>query len=276
MSSARLRSVLYVPASNERALARAPTLAADAQIKMSARESACALARARSTDAQTLAIRVNAVGTPWHEQDLAAAVAAEPDAIVLPKVAAAGDVVEAERVLQGLGAAPGLRLWAMMETPAAVLRAGEVAAAGERLEVLVMGTNDLLAELHGAERPDRRPLETSMALCVLAARAAGRMILDGVYNDVRDAAGFEAECRVGRDLGFDGKTLIHPGQIEACNRLYSPAGDEIEHAQRVIAVFERARESGAGVATLDGRLVEALHVQAARRILAAADRKSST
>jgi citrate lyase subunit beta/citryl-CoA lyase len=195
---------------------------------------------------------------------------------VLPKVAAAADIVEAERLLQRLGAARGLRLWAMMETPVAVLRAGEVAAAGERLDVLVMGTNDLLAELHGAERPDRRPLETSMALCVLAARAAGRMILDGVYNDVRDAAGFEAECRAGRDLGFDGKTLIHPGQIESCNRVYSPSREEIEHAQRVVAVFEQARESGAGVATLDGRLVEALHVQAARRVLAAIDAESST
>ena len=288
MNAARLRSVLYVPSVNERALARAPTLAADGLIldledavapdaKAQARVAACEFVRAAAPGAlPAVAIRVNAIGTAWHRDDLAAAVAAAPDAIVLPKVGCADDVLQVERALQELGANERTRLWAMLETPGAVLRSGDVAAAGDRLSVLVMGTNDLLAELRAGDTGDRAALQTSLGLCVLAARAAGRTILDGVYNDVSDARGLEAECRAGRQLGFDGKTLIHPAQIDVCNRVFSPSEDELRHARRVITAYEQARQEGRAVATLDGRLIEELHVRSARRIVDSAGVETST
>jgi citrate lyase subunit beta/citryl-CoA lyase len=278
MHGARLRSVLYVPGANGRALEKARELPADALIfdledavapeaKRWARDCACEAARSDAYADRTIAIRINGLGTPWHDDDLIAVAGAAPDAVVVPKVGSAQDIETIEHALQSCSAAAPLRLWAMLETPAAVLRSAEIAAAGERLSVLVMGTNDLLAELRAQEVPDRRPLELSLMMCLLAARAAGRTILDGVYNDVGDAAGLEAECAAGRRLGFDGKTLIHPGQIETCNRMFSASPAELEHARRVIAAFELAAESASGVATLDGRLIEHLHVQSARRTL---------
>jgi citrate lyase subunit beta/citryl-CoA lyase len=159
----------------------------------------------------------------------------------------------------------------MLETPVAILRAHEIASASERLAVLVMGTNDLAKELCAELVPGRETLLASLSICLLAARAAGRAVVDGVYNDVRDAEGFEAECRQGRALGFDGKTLIHPGQLEICNRAFSPSAEEVTQAQRVIAAFEEAEQAGRGVATLDGRMIENLHVANARRILALSD-----
>jgi citrate lyase subunit beta/citryl-CoA lyase len=152
-----------------------------------------------------------------------------------------------------------------------MLRAHEITSSSARLTVLVMGTNDLAKELYAELVPGREPLLPSLSLCLLAARAAGKTIVDGVYNDVRDLEGFEAECRQGRRLGFDGKTLIHPGQVEICNRAFSPSAAEIEHAQRVIEAFEEAERDGRGVATLDGRMIENLHVAGARRVLALAD-----
>jgi citrate lyase subunit beta/citryl-CoA lyase len=279
MRAPQLRSVLYVPGANGRALEKARELPADGLIfdledavapeaKQWARDSACEAARSGAYRSHTVAIRINAIGTPWHAADLAAAAAARPDAIVVPKVGSPEDLVGIERALEEDGDRQ-TSIWAMLETPAAVLRSAAIAAAGARLSVLVMGTNDLLAELRGQELPDRRPLETSLTLCLLAARAAGRLILDGVYNDVRDAAGFEAECLAGRQLGFDGKTLIHPSQVEICNRVFAPSGAELEHARRVIEAFGQATE--AGVATLDGRLIEQLHVQSARRVLGCTD-----
>ena len=281
MRALRLRSVLYVPGANVRALEKARDLPADGLIfdledavapeqKQRAREGACEAVGSRAYSPRTVAIRVNALGTPWHQADLAAAAAASPDAIVVPKVDSPDEVLAIERALGELGD-QDTRLWAMLETPSAVLRCAEIAAAGRRLSVLVMGTNDLLAELRAQELPDRRPLELSLMLCLLAARASGRMILDGVYNDVRDAGGFEAECVAGRQLGFDGKTVIHPSQIELCNSVFSPSEGELEHARRVLAAFEAGTQSGAGVVTLDGRLIEHLHVQSARRVLAQAD-----
>ena len=273
----RLRSVLYVPGTNERALDKARELPADGLIfdledavapeaKQRARDCVCEAARSGAYALHTVAIRINAIGTPWHADDLAAAVAARPDAIVVPKVGSPEDVLMIERALEQHGDRQ-TSIWAMLETPAAVLRSAEIAAAGARLSVLVMGTNDLLAELRAQELPDRRPLEVSLMLCLLAARAAGRPILDGVFNDVRDAVGFEAECLAARRLGFDGKTLIHPAQLEICHRVFAPSEDELEHARRVIEAFRRAAEAGEGVATLDGRLIEQLHVQSARRAL---------
>lgn len=286
MRGPRLRSVLYVPAANGRALEKARDLPADALIfdledavapeaKQRARDRACEAARSGAYQGQTVAIRVNAIDTPWHEDDLAAAAAAAPDAIVVPKIASAAEVATVEHALQRFGAADAIHVWAMLETPSAVLRSAEIAAAGERLSVLVMGTNDLVAELRAEDRPGRRALELSLMMCLLAARASGRAILDGVYNDVRDAAGFEAECVAGRQLGFDGKTLIHPGQVAICNRVFSPSDAELERARRVVDAFEEAAQAGAGVATLDGRLIERLHVEAALRVLASADPATS-
>jgi citrate lyase subunit beta / citryl-CoA lyase len=277
MPATRLRSVLYVPAANERALEKARDLPADGLIfdledavapeaKQRARDCACEAARSGAYPSHTVAIRINAIGTPWHADDLAAAVAARPDAIVVPKVGSPADVLAIERAL-GQHGDRQTSIWAMLETPAAVLRAAEITAAGTRLSVLVMGTNDLLAELRAQELPDRRPLEVSLMLCLLAARAAGRPILDGVYNDVRDATGFEAECLAARQLGLDGKTLIHPSQVEICNRVFAPTEHELKHARRVIEAFRQAAEAGEGVATLDGSLIEQLHVQSARRAL---------
>ncbi len=171
-------------------------------------------------------------------------------------------------MLETLGAPERTRIWTMIETPTAVINASAIAAAGERLGALVIGTNDLLNELGAREVAGRVPLQTSLALCLLAARAAGRLILDGVHNDLHDPEGFEAECHQGRMLGFDGKTLVHPDQIEPCNRVFTPSAEEVEQAGRVIAAFELAASSGTGVATLDGRLIENLHVASARRVLA--------
>lgn len=281
MHAPRLRSVLYVPGANGRALEKARDIPADGLIfdledavapeaKQWARDCACEAARSGAYQGRTVAIRVNAIGTPWHEDDLAAAAAASPDAILVPKVASAADVRDVESSLQRLGISEGTEFWAMLETPAAVLRSAEIAA-GARLSVLVMGTNDLLAELRADDLPDRRPLELSLMMCLLAARASGRTILDGVYNDVRDPAGLEAECVAGRQLGFDGKTLIHPAQVETCNRVFTPSDEELRHARRVVAAFEQAASAGTGVATLDGRLIERLHVDSALRALSKAD-----
>jgi citrate lyase subunit beta/citryl-CoA lyase len=286
MPATRLRSVLYVPGANERALEKARELPADGLIfdledavapeaKRRARDCACESARSGAYRSHTVAIRINAIGTPWHADDLAAAMAARPDAIVVPKVGSPADVLTIERALEQHGDRR-TSIWAMLETPAAVLRSAEIAAAGARLTVLVMGTNDLLAELRAQEIPDRRPLEVSLMICLLAARAAGRPILDGVYNDVRDAPGFEAECLAARQLGFDGKTLIHPTQVETCNRVFAPTEDELKHARRVIEAFRQAAEAGQGVATLDGRLIEQLHVQSARRALGYPDAPDSS
>jgi citrate lyase subunit beta / citryl-CoA lyase len=277
---ARLRSVLYMPGDNERALEKAKELAADALIldfedsvapasKEAARQHVCRAVVAGGYGQRLVTIRVNASSTAWHDDDLRAAAAAGPDAVVVPKVGSAAEVLEIEAALVAAGVPEKTRIWAMLESPSAVLSAHEIAAASERLTVLVMGTNDLIKELHAEDVPGREPLLTSLSLCLLAARAAGKTILDGVYNDLRDLEGFDGECRQGRRLGFDGKTLIHPGQVETCNRVFSPSESELEHARRVIDAFEEAERAGAGVATVDGRLIENLHVDSARRVLSA-------
>src|SRR6476646_7530005 len=273
------RSVLYMPASNERALEKAKTLPVDALIldledavapdaKEQARENACAAVRSGEYGRRELTIRINGIGTQWHEDDLAAAAAAGPDAIVVPKVSSAAEVRQLVAALEAAGAPGHTKRWAMVETPVAMLHGEEIAAASERLTVLVMGTNDLAKELYAEHVPGRQPLLTGLGLALLAARATGKVILDGVYNDVRDADGFVAECRQGRELGFDGKTLIHPGQVESANRVFAPSDDEVDTARRTIAAFEGAQADGRVVATLDGRLVESLHVDTAHRVLA--------
>lgn len=268
------RSVLYMPGANERALEKAKTLPADALIldledavapdaKVSARERVCAAVG--SYGSREVTIRVNGLGTPWHTDDLRAAGEAGPAAVVVPKV---NSVDEVHAIEKALSHAPDhTAIWAMIETPVAVLNCAAIAAASPRLAVLVMGTNDLAKEMVAAQVPGRGPLLGPLSMCVLAARATGRVILDGVYNDVRDADGFAAECRQGRDFGFDGKTLIHPSQVGPCNEIFAPSAEEVEHAHRVIAAFEEAGREGRGVATVDGRMIENLHVANARRIL---------
>jgi citrate lyase subunit beta / citryl-CoA lyase len=272
------RSVLYMPAANERALEKAKTLPVDAVIldledavapdaKELARERACAAVRDPGYGRKELTIRVNGMDTRWHADDLSAACAAGPDAIVVPKVSSAAEVRRLETALETAGAPDRTALWAMVETPVAMLHAEEIAAASPRLTVLVMGTNDLAKELHAAHVPGRLPLLTGLSLCLLAARATGTAILDGVYNDVRDLEGFEAECRQGRQLGFDGKTLIHPHQVEPCNRAFAPTPDEVAEAREMLAAWDEAVEAGRGVVTFRGRMIENLHVADARRIL---------
>jgi len=276
------RSALYMPGANERALEKAKTLPADALIldledavapdaKPAARERVCAAVASGEYGHRELTIRVNACDTPWHSDDVRAAAKVGPDAVVVPKVNSAADVHVVERLLEQEGAPDRTKIWAMVESPVAILHAKEIAAASSRLTVLVMGTNDLAKELQAQHVPGRAPLLTSLSLCMLAARAYGKQILDGVYNDVKDLDGFAAECRQGREFGFDGKTLIHPGQLEPCNRAFAPSEAEIERSRRIIAAFEEAAARGDGVVTVDGRMIENLHVDDARRLLALAD-----
>ena len=234
--------------------------------KDAARDNACAAARSGEYGRREIAIRVNGIGTQWHEADLRAACAAGPDAVVVPKVGSGDEVRALVAALEAAGAPDHTALWAMVETPQAMLHCEEIAAASDRLTVLVMGTNDLAKELHAEHVPGRAPLLTGLSLCLLAARATGTVILDGVYNDVTDAEGFAAECVQGRQLGFDGKTLIHPGQVDPCNAAFAPGEAAVEDARAVLAAW--AAGAGAGVVTLNGRLVESLHVETAQRVLA--------
>ena len=275
------RSVLYMPGANERALAKAEGLPADALIldledavapdaKAEARDRVCEAAVSDRYGSREVTIRVNGAGTPWHDDDLREVAAAGPAGVVVPKVDSAGAVHAIEKALEASGTPDRTAIWAMLETPLAMLSAEEICAASERLTVLVMGTNDLAKELQAEHVPGRQPLLAGIGLCLLAARATGKVILDGVYNDITDADGFEAECRQGRELGFDGKTLIHPTQLEPCNRVFAPAADEVERAGRIIEAFEQAQAEGRGVVAVDGRMVENLHVEQARRTLALA------
>jgi citrate lyase subunit beta/citryl-CoA lyase len=271
------RSVLYMPSSNERALEKAKTLPVDGLIldledavapdaKAVARDNACAAAASGAYGRREVTIRVNGADTPWHDDDLRAACAAGPDAIVVPKVSSA-DAVRAlvDRMAQH-DAPERTTLWAMVETPSAMLHAEEIAAASDRLTVLVMGTNDLAKELYAEHVPGRHPLLPGLGLALLAARATGKAILDGVYNDVKDVDGFLAECRQGREMGFDGKTLIHPGQVAGANEAFAPSEQAVADARGILQAWEDGK--GSGVVTYNGRMVESLHVESAQRTLA--------
>jgi citrate lyase subunit beta/citryl-CoA lyase len=269
-----------MPSSNERALEKAKSIPCDGLIldledavapdaKPAAREAACAAAASGEYGAREVTIRVNGADTEWHHDDLAAACAAGPDAIVVPKVSSADAVRALVEAMAGFGAPDRTRLWAMVETPAAMLHAEEIAGASERLTVLVMGTNDLAKELYAEHVPGRQPLLTGLGLAVLAARATGTAILDGVYNDVQDTDGFLAECPQGREMGFDGKTLIHPGQVEGANAAFAPSEQQVEDARGIVSAWEDG--AGSGVVTYRGRMVENLHVESARRTLAVHD-----
>ena len=270
------RSVLYMPSSNERALEKAKTIPCDALIldledavapdaKPAARDAACAAVQSGEYGRRELTIRINGADTEWHDADMAAACAAGPDAIVVPKVDSADAVRALVAAMERHGAPEHTTLWAMVETPIAMLHAHEIAAASDRLSVLVMGTNDLAKELYAEHVPGRQPLLTGLGLALLAARATGRAILDGVYNDVKNAEGFAAECQQGREMGFDGKTLIHPGQVAPANEAFAPSEKAVEDARGILAAWEAGR--GSGVVTYNGRMVENLHVESAERIL---------
>jgi citrate lyase subunit beta/citryl-CoA lyase len=276
------RSVLYMPGSNARALEKAKSLPADGLIldledavapdaKAGARAQVAAALRADGYRPREVIIRINALATPWGHADLVAAATAGADAVLIPKVESADAIRQALAVLAAAGAPSDLALWAMMETPRAMLRAAEIAAASPRLAGLVMGTSDLAKELHAAHTALRLPLLTALGLCLLAARAHDLAILDGVFLDLQDEAGFEAACRQGAELGFDGKTLIHPKQIDPANRAFAPGEGEIARARRIIEAHEAARAQGRGVVLVDGRLIEELHVIEARRQVQLAD-----
>jgi citrate lyase subunit beta / citryl-CoA lyase len=279
------RSVLYMPGSNAKALAKAATLPADALIldlEDSVAPDAKEAARAQVVEAvkgdfgwREVVIRVNGPHTPWGPADLIAAAAAGPDAILLPKVDGPGAIMLAARLMRENGAPERTRLWAMMETPNAILNAGQIAAvaadSASRLAVLVMGLNDLAKETRARLSPGRPTMTAWLANCVVAARAHGVDIIDGVYNDIKDLDGFREECVQGRDMGLDGKTLIHPSQIDICNEVFAPAVAEIEHARAIIEAFALPENQGKGAIQLNGKMVELLHADMARRTLSIAD-----
>lgn len=276
------RSVLYMPGSNVRALDKGRSLPTDALIldledavapdaKAAARDNVVEAVKAGGYGRREVIVRINALDSDWGRDDVAALATAGADAILLPKVESAAQVHGLERLMAEAGAPARLAIMCMMETPRGILRAEEIAGASKRLACLVMGTSDLVKDLDAAHTPDRLPVLTSLSLCVLAARAHGLAIVDGVHLDLEDAEGFAAQCRQGRALGFDGKTLIHPKTIAAANEIFGPSEAELEQARRVIAAHAEAVAAGQGVVVLDGKLVENLHVEAAERTVARAE-----
>ncbi|MBV9198452.1 MAG: CoA ester lyase [Alphaproteobacteria bacterium] len=275
------RSLLYMPGSNPRALQKARALPADGLIfdledavAPEEKEHARAIVGAALAEGgyghRELVLRVNAIDTPWGHADLAAAAAMPIDAVLLPKVENPDRVALTLSLLDAFGASDRLAVWCMLETPRGILFAREIAGA-ERLAALVVGTSDLSKDLRALPSGDRLPLLTSLGLAILAARANGLAILDGVHLDLSDDEGFAAACRQGRELGFDGKTLIHPKQIAAANAAFAPTKEEIERSRRIIAAHAKAIAAGKGVVVVDGRLVEELHVKDATRLLALDD-----
>ena len=216
-------------------------------------------------------MRINGLDTEWHDDDLAAVAGSAAHGVLVPKVESGDQVRALVETLDKLDAPEPLRLWVMIETPRSFLRAEEIASASDRLAALVIGTNDLVNDLHGLHVPGRAPVVPALSLAVLGARAAGKVILDGVFNDITDEGGFRAEARQGREMGFDGKTLIHPSQIGPANELFGPSQQELADARKVVAAYEDARAAGTSVITVDGRMIESLHVRNAERILALAD-----
>ena len=274
------RSMLYMPASNARAIEKARGLSVDGIIldledsvapeaKARAREAVVEALRAGGFGRREVVIRTNGMATEWFAEDVAAALNARPDAILVPKIGSAAEVHALRRAGD-----PQVPLWAMIETPAGILNAGEIAAAkgesGPGLAAFVLGLNDLSKETGARQVPGRAPMLPWIATALIAARAAGLAILDAVYNDLADERGFLAECEQARDLGFDGKTLIHPQQVEIANRIFAPTPEEVAEAREIVALFEHPDNQGRGVVTRNGRMVERLHAKAAEKTLALA------
>jgi citrate lyase subunit beta / citryl-CoA lyase len=280
------RSVLYMPGANARALEKAKTLPCDAVIldledavapeaKASARQQVMAAVKAGGFGSREVIVRINGLETNWWLDDLDAAAKVHPNGILLPKVSKAGDLLDVAERLVDISADHDIRLWAMIETPLAIINAAEIAAAAKDAEVrlagFVIGTNDLARESRAKLLPGRAAMASWLATAVLAAHAFGIDILDGVYNDIADAEGFRRECGQGRDMGFDGKTLIHPDQIAPCNTVFSPSEAEVAQARKIIAAFDLPENHGKGVVRIDGRMAERMHADMARRTLAIAD-----
>ncbi|MBI4274503.1 MAG: CoA ester lyase [Rhizobiales bacterium] len=280
------RSVLYMPGSNARAIEKARTLPADGVIldledavapdaKEDARKQVAAAVKSGGFGPREVFIRVNGIDTPWHTDDMSAAAHAAPDAILIPKISDHEQLEMIGQRLLDMGTEHKLRIWAMIETPFALLNVRDIAEAASdsetRLAGLVMGTNDIAKETGARLVPGRTPMLSWLSVCIAAARAYGIAILDGVFNDISNADGFAQECRQGRDLGFDGKTLIHPNQIGPCNDAFSPGADEVAQARKIIAAFDKPENKGKGVVSLDGRMVERMHADIARNTVAIAD-----
>jgi citrate lyase subunit beta / citryl-CoA lyase len=286
MSFRPRRSLLYMPGSNARALEKAKTLAADGVIldledsvapdaKEAARQQVADAVKGGGFGAREVFIRVNGVDTPWHADDLAAAAHAAPDAILVPKISNPEMLEMIGRRLLDMGTDHKTRVWAMIETPLAVFNILAIAAEAKdsesRLSGFVMGTNDLAKDTRARLVPGRAPMLSWLSTCVAAARIYGIDILDGVYNDIGNADGFVAECKQGVELGFDGKTLIHPNQIAPCNTAFSPSPEEVALARKMIAAFDLTENKSKGVVSIDGRMVERLHADMARRTVAVAE-----
>ena len=280
------RSVLYMPGSNARALEKAKTLPADGLIldledavapdqKDLARQQIIAAVKAGGYGSREVIVRINSLSGPWGQADLTEIAKLKIDALLIPKVSSPGDVMTAARALREAGADESIRLWAMMETPQAILNADSIgrtaADPASRLSVLVMGTNDLARETRARQIPGRAPMLAWLSQCILAARAYGVDILDGVYGDIQDQDGFRSECEQGRDMGMDGKTLIHPGQIGPCNEVFSPSAAEVDWAGKILAAFNLPENSDKGAISLDGRMVERLHADIATRTMQLAE-----
>jgi len=271
------RSVLYMPSSNEKALEKAKTIPADALIfdledavapdaKPAARANAVAAAKSGAYGHREVTIRCNGLDTQWGADDIAAAAKSGASAVVIPKIADTEQLDAVSQHLTAAGAPADMKIWAMVETPTAIFNARAIAA-HPRVAVLIMGTNDLAKELRATQVRGRSPLVPHLATALLAAREADKIILDGVFNDVKDLDAFRAECEQGMQMGFDGKTLIHPGQVDICNEVWAPTDADVDYARRVIAAFDEAQAEGRGVITVDGRMIENLHVDNARRVL---------
>lgn len=276
------RSLLYMPGSNARALEKGRSLPADGLIldledavapdaKDTARKQIAEALEAGGYGRRELIVRVNGLDTPWGRDDVQALAASGADALLLPKVESAAMVAELEDLMQAAGAPDGTAIMCMMETPLGVLHAEEIAAASPRLSCLVMGTSDLVKDLQAAHTPERLPVLTSLSLCLLAARAHGLAIVDGVHLDLQDDEGFAAQCRQGKELGFDGKTLIHPKTLAKTNEVFAPSEEEVAWSRRIIEAHAEASAAGQGVVVVDGKLIENLHVENARRLVALAD-----
>jgi citrate lyase subunit beta/citryl-CoA lyase len=280
------RSVLYMPGSNARALEKARTLPADGIIldledsvapdaKEAARRQVADAVKAGGFGSREVFIRVNGLDTPWHADDLAAAAHAAPDGIVVPKIASPDQLEIIGQRLLDMGTDHKTRVWAMIESPLAVFNVLSIAACAKdsetRLAGFVMGTNDIAKDTRARQVPGRWPMVGWLMNCIAAARIHGIDVLDGVYNNVGDAEGFVKECEQGRDMGFDGKTLIHPSQIVPCNTAFTPSDDEIAWARTMIAAFERPENKSKGVVSIDGKMVERLHAEMARRTVAIAE-----
>lgn len=276
------RSVLYMPGSNARALDKARSLPADGYIldledavapdtKEIARQQVCEAVKAGGFGQREIIIRVNALSTKWGYDDVAAASKSGAHALLLPKVESADAIRHMEAIMRANGAPETMTIWAMMETPRSVLESQRIAESTPRMECLVMGTSDLAKELDCAHTHERLPFLVSLGLCLLAARAAGLAILDGVYLDLNDEAGFEFACRQGQEFGFDGKTLIHPKQVAPCNRVFTPKSTDVAWSRRIIEAHAAAAARGEGVVVVEGKLVENLHVESARRLVTLAD-----